>query len=55
VLEDRGRVALRPDAAEVPTLKSDSPHGRSDTSAERSAAPEKAPQSPPRRRIIVLE
>jgi len=66
VLKDRGKVALRPVAAEAPTSKSESPQGRSDapaqrrtapeetpsdTPAERPAAPGKTPQSPARRRV----
>jgi membrane fusion protein, multidrug efflux system len=47
VLDDEDRVVLRMDAAETPTAKSDSPHGRS--TAERSAASEKTSQSPSRR------
>ncbi len=66
MLKDRGKVALRPVAAEAPTSKSESPQGRSDapaqrrtapeetpsdTPAERPAAPGKTPQSPARRRV----
>jgi membrane fusion protein, multidrug efflux system len=66
VLKDRGRIALRPVAAEATTSKSESPQGRLDTPAEhpvapektpsdipaeRTAAPAKTPQSPARRRV----
>jgi membrane fusion protein (multidrug efflux system) len=50
VLKDRGRVALRPVAAEATTAKSEPPRGRSDAPAEQPAAPEKTPSDiPPER------
>jgi membrane fusion protein, multidrug efflux system len=50
VLEDRGKVALRPVAAEAPTSKSEPPQGRSDAPAERPIPPGKKPSGAPAQR-----
>ena len=50
MLKDRGRVGLRPVAAEATTSKSDPPQGRSDAPAERPVAPETTPPDVPAER-----
>ena len=50
MLEDRGKVALRPVAAEAPTSKSEPPQGRSDAPAERPVPPGKKPSGAPAQR-----
>ena len=50
MLEDRGKVALRPVAAEALTSKSEPPQGRSDAPAERPVPPGKKPSGAPAQR-----
>ena len=50
MLEDRGKVALRPVAAEALTSKSEPPRGRSDAPAERPGPPGKKPAGAPAQR-----
>ena len=55
MLKDRGRVGLRPVAAEATASKSESPQGCTDAPAERPVAPEKTPSDIPAERPAAPE